>query len=57
MKTYEVGYCICTIEKTSSGYYAVVVKDTAHGTKTENMFSTKEQALEEILSYAEIENE
>ena len=51
MKYYNLGDVKCSLEKTSSGYYIVVAK--YEGYEFKNMFSTKEKALEEILSYAE----
>lgn len=53
MKHYDLGNVRCTLEKTSSGYYKVVAE--YDGNVFENMFSNKEQALEEILSYAEVD--
>lgn len=51
-KNYMIGSMKCAIEKTSSGYYIVTVE--ADSATEQKMFSTKEQALEEILSYAEV---
>lgn len=51
-KYYEVGQAECSIEKTTSGYYEVIVNDS--GNEYKYLFSTKEKALEEILSYAEV---
>lgn len=53
-KYYEVGWHKCSIEKTSSGYYKVNITDIDNEMETEELFSTKEKALEEILSYAEV---
>ena len=52
-KAYDLGDVKCSIERTSSGYYEVVA-EWGDSTFT-NIFSTKEAALEEILSYAEVE--
>lgn len=55
-KYYELGRYTASIEKTSSGYYTVTVKED--GIEYEKwMFSDKAKALEEILSFAEIEEE
>ena len=53
MKLYEVGNCKCTLEETEKGYYIVTAEWDGHTYK--HRFGTKEKALEEILSYAEVD--
>lgn len=52
IRIYEIGDVTLTLEKTSSGYYTTTAEWDGH--KFRNMFSTREQALDEILSYAEL---
>lgn len=47
----------CSIEKTSSGYYEVVINESRSGNEYKYLFPTKEKAMEEILSYLEIDGE
>lgn len=56
-KYYEVGYHKASIERTSSGYFATDVKDISTGIHYENLFSNEVEALREILSYAEIDED
>ena len=51
MKKYIIGDVTLTLEKTSSGYYKL--KTEWGGNTFWNIFSTKEKAMEEILSFAE----
>ncbi len=51
MKKYTIGDVTFTLERTSSGRYKL--KTEWGGNTFWNMFSTKEKAMEEILSYAE----
>ena len=55
MKFYEVGHHKASIERTSSEYYEVTIKDTWHQAEYKYLFSNLAQALTEILSYAEID--
>lgn len=55
-KYYELGRYTASIEKTSSGYYIVTVKED--GIEYEKwMLSDKAKALEEILSFAEMDED
>ena len=55
VKYYDFGTVKCMMERTSSGCYKTTVHyDTVTVT---DMFFTKEQALEEILSYVELTEE
>ena len=59
-KYYNLGGVVASIERTSSDYFkTVVVEDSLEGKKLvwEQMHSTEADALKEILSYAEIEEE
>lgn len=55
-KYYEIGAFKFKLEKTSSGYYELTTYFDGENWFT-HMFSTLEQALVEILSYAEISEE
>lgn len=55
MKTYDMGCVKCTLTKTQRDHYRVTAEWDGH--KFSNLFKTKEEALEEILSYAEIEED
>ena len=54
MKSYEVGYHVCTLIETDDHKYKVKVKDDETGFAITFTFKTKLEALEEIISYAEI---
>lgn len=53
VKAYDLGSVRCILEETSSGYYRVTVKWDNH--TFVNRLHSREEALEEILSYAEID--
>lgn len=55
MKTYQFGDVRLTITKTQRDHYRVTAEWDGH--RFNNIFRTKEEALEEILSYAEVEDE
>ena len=55
MKIYDLGTIKATIERTASGYFEVHVKDGDHVWNT--MHSTEAEALGEILSYCETDDE
>ncbi len=56
-KNYDLGRYEAVLEKTSSGYYKLRLIDLKYSDDIEKMFSNKLQALEEIVSYIEIDTE
>lgn len=54
-KIYDLGTIKASIERTSSGYFEVHVKQGDHVWKT--MHSTETEALNEILSYCETDDD
>ena len=55
MKSYNLGNVKASINRTSSGYFEVCINDGKYIYKT--MHSTETEALYEILSYCEIDDE
>ena len=57
MKYYDLGNIKASIERTSSGYFEVYVKEKDKDCIFYSVHSTEAEALREILSYCEIEAE
>lgn len=55
MKTYDLGTIKASVTRTSSGYFEVYVKDRDNIFRT--MHSTEVDALKEILSYCETDDD
>ena len=57
MKFYEVGWHKASIQRMQTGVYETVIRDTQTGMAMRFLFKSEVEALREILSYAEIDQD